>query len=132
MSKEPAALSFHSLVWAKQSGNGQLINGTSQINTGHCLYVQLAEQPDHYCVSSWAEANGLRAAGQAGFRRDHYTTDNVFILRSLIESCKAMKTQRQHGMLYTCFVDFRKAFDPGTSCGNIRQALAYKAKLWML
>ena len=71
------------------------------------LYATVLERR----ISSWAETNGLRAAGQAGFRRDHRTTDNVFILRTLIESCKAMKSSHQHGMLYTCFVDFRKAFD---------------------
>ena len=42
---------------------------------------------------------------------DHRTTDNIFIMRTLIESCKAMKTSHQHGRLYACFVDCRKAFD---------------------
>ena len=62
-------------------------------------------------ISGWAEEHGLRVAGQAGFRRNHGTTDNIFIMRTLIESCKAMKTSRRHGRLYACFVDFRKAFD---------------------
>ena len=54
----------------------------------------------------WAEANGLRAQGQAGFRKDHRTTDNLFILRTLIEQNMLAKNK-----LYCCFVDFRKAFD---------------------
>ena len=34
-------------------------------------------------------------------------------MRTLNESCKAMRTSSQHGRLYACFkfVDFRKAFD---------------------
>ena len=62
-------------------------------------------------ISGWAENHGIRAAGQAGFRRDHRTSDNIFIMRTLIEACKATRTSSQHGRLYACFVDFRKAFD---------------------
>jgi hypothetical protein len=36
-------------------------------------------------LSSWAEEMGLRARGQAGFRKDFRTTDNLYILRTLIE-----------------------------------------------
>ena len=32
-------------------------------------------------------------------------------MMTLIEPCKAMKVSRQHGRLYACFVDFRKASD---------------------
>ena len=71
------------------------------------LYATVLERR----ISGWAEQHGLRAAGQAGFRQNHRTTDNILIMKTLIESCKAMKTSRQHGRLYACFVDFRKAFD---------------------
>ena len=57
-------------------------------------------------LSPWLEEENLRARGQAGFRHDHRTTDNVFILRTLIE------LQRSDGSeLYCCFVDFKKAYD---------------------
>jgi len=36
-------------------------------------------------LSSWAEERGLRAKGQAGFRKDFCTTDNLYILRTFIE-----------------------------------------------
>ena len=57
-------------------------------------------------MSEWAESNNLRAAGQAGFRRDHRTTDNVFIMRTLIAAAR-----KSHDKLYCCFIDFKKAFD---------------------
>ena len=43
---------------------------------------------------------------QGGFRKNHRTTDHIFILRTIIK-----KYTRQNKMLYTCFVDFKKAFD---------------------
>jgi hypothetical protein len=57
-------------------------------------------------INQWAETNDLRAKGHAGFRKDFRTTDNLFILRTLTEQTRFQKKQ-----LYTCFVDFKKAFD---------------------
>ncbi len=58
-------------------------------------------------LSSWAERKGIRAHGQAGFRQDYCITDNLFVLQTLIDS----RTRWLGKKLYTCFVDFRKAFD---------------------
>jgi hypothetical protein len=57
-------------------------------------------------LSRWAEERGLRARGQAGFRKKFRTTDNLYILRKLIE-----QSTHKHEKVYCCFVDFRKAFD---------------------
>lgn len=57
-------------------------------------------------LMEWTERHGLRARGQAGFRKDHRTTDQVFVLRTLIESSRSSKQP-----LYTCYVDFKKAYD---------------------
>jgi Reverse transcriptase (RNA-dependent DNA polymerase)/Endonuclease/Exonuclease/phosphatase family len=67
------------------------------------LYATVLEKR----ISKWAEDSGIRARGQAGFRKDHRTVDNIFILRTLIE--KASKAGKKH--LHVCFVDFQKAFD---------------------
>ena len=57
-------------------------------------------------IVNWAENNGVRARGQAGFRKDHRTSDQILVLRTLIEQ------QRMAGApLYVCFVDFQKAYD---------------------
>jgi len=40
------------------------------------------------CISQWVETNVLHAKGQAGFRKDFKTTDNLFILRTLIEQAR--------------------------------------------
>jgi hypothetical protein len=58
-------------------------------------------------LSCWAEERGIRARGQAGFKKDFRTTDNIFVLQTLIESRASWKGKK----LFTCFVDIRKAFD---------------------
>jgi len=57
-------------------------------------------------LSSWAEERGLRARGQAGFRKDLRTTDNLYILRTLIE-----QSTHKCKKVYCYFVNFRKAFN---------------------
>ena len=57
-------------------------------------------------LSKWAESAGIRANGQAGFRKGHRTVDHVFTLRTLISQAKHCKRK-----LFCCFVDFKKAFD---------------------
>jgi hypothetical protein len=57
-------------------------------------------------LSSWAEERGLYARGQAGFRKDLCTTDNLYILRTLIEH-----STHKRKKVYCCFVNFCKAFD---------------------
>ena len=66
------------------------------------LYASLI----HSRLSQWAESNGLRAAGQAGFREDHRCSDHLLTLRTIIEQQRVEKRP-----LYVCFVDFRKAYD---------------------
>jgi hypothetical protein len=57
-------------------------------------------------LSAWAEASGVRAVGQGGFRQGFRTTDNCFVLRALVERARA-----QGNKLYICAVDLEKAFD---------------------
>ena len=51
--------------------------------------------------------NNIIAKEQIGFQKDSRTTDHMFILRTLIEKI----TQTANNKLYSCFIDFRKAFD---------------------
>jgi hypothetical protein len=57
-------------------------------------------------LSEWVEQHGLRAKGQTRFRKDYRTTDQLFILRTLIEQSKAKKKP-----LYCCFVNFKNTLD---------------------
>ena len=74
------------------------------------LFAMILEQR----IASWAELleeHAVKAKGQAGFRKDFHTTDNIFILRSPIDKQKQSRQKGKAGKLYCCFVDFRKAFD---------------------
>ena len=42
---------------------------------------------------------------QAGFRKNHRTTDHIFLLKKIVTTYIS-----QNKYLYTCFVDFSKAF----------------------
>lgn len=57
-------------------------------------------------LNNFVNENGIIDSCQAGFRKGFSTTDNLFILQSLIQIAKINKTK-----LYCAFVDFQQAFD---------------------
>jgi len=57
-------------------------------------------------LNEWDKQHGLCAKDQAEFHKDYYTTNQLFILQTLIEQSKAKKKP-----LYYYFVDLKKAFD---------------------
>ena len=54
------------------------------------LFAMILEQR----IASWAKEHAVKAKGQAGFRKDFRTTDNIFILRSLNDK---QRQRRQEG-----------------------------------
>ena len=54
-----------------------------------------------------SEWNNVIDESQAGFRKDHSTVDNIFILQVLVQKYLSKK----RGRFYCIFVDFQKAFD---------------------
>ena len=57
-------------------------------------------------LKRYAEEKDLIDNCQAGFRKNHSTTDNIFIINSLIDIVKSSKKK-----LHCCFFDFKQAFD---------------------
>ena len=57
-------------------------------------------------LDKWAESNGHRANGQAGFRHERGTSDNSFVLNHIVE-----KYRTRSAPVYAAFIDFRKAYD---------------------
>ena len=80
-------------------------NNYRGITVGHVLGKLFALMLNQR-LTTWTEANGKRAAGQAGFRPGFRTTDNCFILRAMAERARAKGNK-----LYICAVDLEKAFD---------------------
>lgn len=56
---------------------------------------------------NWLEREEKIVENQAGFRRNYCTTDHIFTLYAIIQSCLCRKGRK----LYVAFVDFKKAFD---------------------
>ena len=54
---------------------------------------------------------GILRAEQGGFRKMHGTVDSIFTLKKLIDKYVKSKPQKHRNLLFSCFVDFRKAFD---------------------
>ncbi|MEW8547414.1 MAG: reverse transcriptase family protein, partial [Candidatus Thiodiazotropha sp.] len=57
-------------------------------------------------LNNYVNENGIIDSCQAGFRKGFSTTDNLFILQSLIQIAKTNKSK-----LYCAFIDFKQAFD---------------------
>ena len=57
-------------------------------------------------LNKYLEENNIIRKEQGGFRKDHRTSDHIFILQTLIQ-----KYTKNKGKLYGCFVDLKKAFD---------------------
>ena len=73
------------------------------------LNKRLNNLSDRYDLINWV---------QAGFRKSFSTTDNLFILKSLIDI-----SQSQKKTLFCCFMDFQQAFDTVWRAGLWRKII---------
>ena len=65
---------------------------------------------------------GIITAEQCGFPKKHGTQDSIIILKALIDKYVKSKPKKSNNLLFTCFVDFSKAFD-STRTGKLFQKL---------
>ena len=71
-------------------------------------------------LTAYLDDNELLLQNQAGFRKKHSTTDNIFVLHMLSEYCKHKKSK-----LFCAFIDFRKAFDSVWRAGLWSKLMKY-------
>jgi sorting nexin-29 len=83
----------------KDCGN---YRGISLLNTMGKLFASLINER----ISAFMEATGALGEEQAGFREGHSTTDQIFILHTMIQLY--VKNNKR---LYCAFIDYEKAFD---------------------
>lgn len=91
-----------------KKGNPSLLDNYRGIAVGTVLGKVLSLVL-HACLSQWSETQGHRAVGQAGFTDGYRTRDHVFVLKHMIDRCRTAGSA--HKRLYTCFVDFEKAYN---------------------
>ncbi len=87
----PEALSTGVVHALFKGGDASKIDNYRGITVGPILAKLFAMILDKR-LSKWAEQHGLHAKGQAGFRKDYCTTDQLFILRTLIKQSKAKRS----------------------------------------
>ncbi len=77
-------------------------------------------------ASRWAEHCECRTKGQAGFRKDHRTSDQVIVIQALVRQAK-----QQQRNLYCCFIDFKKALDliPRQALWSVLERQGMKGKV---
>ena len=75
--------------------------GISLLNVGGKLYSYILNKR----LTQWIQDNKMLNEAQAGFRQGYSTVDHVFTLLALVQ-----KQFLNHGKLYVCFIDFKKAF----------------------
>ena len=83
----PECLSVGLITAVYKSGDKSDMSNYRGITVGSViakLFAMILEQR----IASWAEEHAVKAKGQAGFRKDFRTTDNILILRSLIDKQK--------------------------------------------
>lgn len=89
----------------KNKGNPKLPENYRPITLLSC-FGKLFTSIINNRLQKFAEKYNIIDASQAGFRKKHSTTDNLFILKSLIDIVQSQKKK-----LYCCFIDFQQAFD---------------------
>jgi hypothetical protein len=99
---------IHPILKSGDANDPDNYRGITVCNSISKLYAILLDDRMHM----WAESSKIRAQGQSGFRRGRGTLDNLFILKTS-QRHQNSNPHRKHksSKLYTCFVDFRKAFD---------------------
>ena len=72
-------------------------------------------------LTAFLKQNNLETDNQFGFKKNHRTTDSIYILRNLISKYVNSKLKKSGNYLFSCFIDFSKAFD-----SVWREGLLYK------
>ena len=89
----------------KNKGDSKDLSNYRPINLVNC-FSKVFTSIINNRLASYADQVQLISESQSGFRNMHSTTDNIFILHSLV---KLYLTKKKR--LFCTFVDFSKAFD---------------------
>ena len=101
----PKEWNFGLLTLIHRDGDTDEENNYRAITLNSCLGKMFCTLL-HNRLSPLLEQQNIFCKEQAGFRKNHRTTDHIFLLRKIVRTYTS-----QNSYLYTCFVDFSKAFD---------------------
>jgi hypothetical protein len=95
----------HIIHPTNKSGSSSDLNNHCTIMVGH-TFSKLYTTVLHQWLFEELESRHLRARGQVGFCPAYQTIDHISTLRAIIEDARYCSLK-----VYSCFVDFHKAFD---------------------
>ena len=110
MGKFPVSWNCSYIVPIYKSGDQSNANNYRGIAISSCL-SKLFTMCLNNRLAGHLNDNNLENNNQFGFKKNHRTTDNIFILRSMITKYVFNKLKKSKNYLFACFVDFSKAFD---------------------
>jgi sorting nexin-29 len=116
-------------TWSKQYKKGEKsacsnYRGISLLNTAYKILATIINNR----LKVYTE--DLLSQEQNGFRRNRLTTDNIFIMRQILEKCYEYNIE-----MHVLFIDFKQAFDSvdGQKIIQILQELRIPNKLvWLI
>ena len=99
----------------KSPGKGEAFNRPHVSKLVHISQFQSRQSlppppPAHLSGSNMVQ-KGILKAEQGGLRKMHGAVDSIFSLTMLIDKYMKSKPQKHRNLLFSRFVDFRKAFD---------------------
>ena len=108
--KYPALLSFGLIVpFHKKDDRSKVENyrGSTLLSALGKLFTSILNNR----LYDYMVQKGTLKAEQGGFRKMHSTVNSMFTLKMLIDKYVKSKPQKHPNLLFSCLVDFRKAFD---------------------
>ena len=119
----PSQWSSSFIIPIFKSGNSDDANNYRGIAISSCLSKLYTMILNSRLTKYLSDSNQV-VDNQFGFKKNHRTTDNIFILKSLITKYVKSKLKKSGNYLFSCFIDFSKAFD-----SVWREGLFYKLLL---
>ena len=89
----------------KKKGARDDPNNYRGITVTNCL-CKLFSSVLNQRLTDYLNSNGILSNLQSGFRKESRTSDNIFVIRTIVNKYFSMSKK-----LYCCFIDFQKAFD---------------------
>ena len=102
----PDAWAKGMLIMLHKGGNKDDINNYRGISLLSCL-GKIFTKIINIRLTNYADAEGLNLEEQAAYRKGYSTTDQIFVLQSLVQKQLCQK----QGRYYVLMVDFSKAYD---------------------
>ena len=110
-SKYPTLWSFGLIVPIQKKDDRSKVKNYWGITLLSALKASSLHQSSKNGLYAYIAQKGILKAEQGGFRKMHGTVGSIFTLKMLVDKYVKSKPHKHRNLLFSCFVNFRKAFD---------------------